>query len=451
MSDAMIPGCALGVSVQTLSAWRDQALPAQEQERIGIHITGCASCQRRLSQYDAVARALKTLPTLEPSGGYGRNPRLTEHSPERILRWSRLRLRNGPPMSPNSLAAILIIALLAGLFAFLGPGRNTGPTKPLAIATIAATIDLNPAPIGGTSNTTAPWFLDAIDHRFAQVDPASNQVLASYRVANDGDVATSADGSLWLALTSSGEVQRLDPRTGAAIATVGLEAGLRGGVVASPGAVWVASGRNNHVWRIDTATNRVAQMLTVGAFPWSMVVSGDSLWVCSRDDPQGLWRIDTTTNQVIAKIDVTETAPGKVPSQCSGVATAPDGSVWVINGNPSSLESDLLHIDPTSNTIIGTPTLLGAGVASGFAVTAEGIWIVSNDLANDLASKNHSYTLHRADPHTGALIGNLSLEQQSSSVMSTGGALWAQSSITDDSGAPLAGNVLWRITPTTLG
>jgi YVTN family beta-propeller protein len=446
MSDAMIPGCSLGVAVQTLSAWRDQALPAQEQERMRDHVVGCGSCQRRLAQYDAVARALQILPAPEPVGGYGRNPRLTEHSPQRILRWSRLRLRNEPPMSLNSLAAILIIALLAGLFAFLGPGRHTGPKKPPAIATIAATIDLNPPSIGGQSNATAPWFLDAVDHRLTQVDPASNQVLASLRVSNDGDVATSADGSLWLARTTSGEVQRLDPRTGDVVATVELEVGLRGGLAVSPGAIWVASGRNNHVWRIDTATNRVAKMLTVGAFPWSMAVSGDSLWVCSRDDAQGLWRIDTTTDQVTAKIDVTEQAPGKTPSQCSGVAAAPDGSVWLISSNPSSLESDLFHLDPTNNTI-GTPAHLGAGVASSFAVTAEGVWIVSNDLA----SKNHTYILHRADPLTGVLVGNLSLNQQSNSVMVAGGALWAQSSVTDDSGAPLAGIVLWRVMPTTLG
>jgi virginiamycin B lyase len=454
MSDAMIPGCALGVSVHTLSAWRDLALPAQEQERMRAHIAGCASCQRRLAQYDAVARALRILPTPEPVGGYGRNPRLTQHSPGRVLRWSRLRLRNGPPMSLNSLAAILIIALLAGPFAFLAPGRNTGPTKPPAIATIAATIDLNPASTGATSSETAPWFLDAVDHRLTQVDPASNRVLASLSIPSDGDVATSADGSLWLALTTSGEVQRLDPHDGHVIETMILEAGLRGGMAVSPGAVWVASGRNDHVWRIDTATNRVAQMLTVGAFPSSMAVSGNSLWVCSRDDPQGLWRIDTTTSQVVAKIDVTEQAPGKIPSKCGGVAAAPNGSIWVINHNDSSLESDLLHIDPTSNTV-GPPTHLGMGVAPSFAATDDAVWIVSADLV----AKNHTYTLLRADARTGALVGTLALNLQPisvadlppGSVVFAGAALWAQSGITDDSGAPLASNRLLRITPTTLG
>src|SRR5262249_57496723 len=128
-----------------------------------------------------------------------------------VLRWGCLRLRNGPPIRLNSLAAILIIALLAGLFAFLGPGRNRGPIEPPAIATIAATIDLNPPSIGGQSNATAPWFLDAVDHRLTQGDPASNQVLASYRGSNDGALAMSGDGSLWLALPTSGEVQRLEP------------------------------------------------------------------------------------------------------------------------------------------------------------------------------------------------------------------------------------------------
>jgi YVTN family beta-propeller protein len=222
----------------------------------------------------------------------------------------------------------------------------------------------------------------------------------------------------------------------------------------SPGAVWVASGRNDHVWRIDTATNRVAQVLSVGAFPWSLAVSGNSLWVCSRDDSHGLWRIDTTTNQVVAKIDVTEQGPGKVPSKCGWVAATPDGSIWVTNHNDSSLESDLLRIDPTSYTV-GPPTHLGLGVAPSFAATDDAVWVVSADLV----AKNHTYTLLRADTRTGALVGTLALNLQPisvadlppGSVVFTGAALWAQSGITDDSGAPLASNRLLRITPTTLG
>jgi YVTN family beta-propeller protein len=446
MSDARIPGCALDLSVETLSAWRDQVLPAREQERVLAHLPGCAACRQRLAQYDAAAHALRTLLTPEPVGGYGRNPRLAERSPRSILRWSRLRVRNGPPISLNSLAAALIIALLAGLFALFGPARNPGRTTPLAIATIAATVDLSSAPTGAGSNATAPWFLDAVDHRLTQVDPASNQLLASYRVANDGDVAPLADGSLWLALTDTGVVQRLDPHDGHLIATVELEVGLRGGMAVSPGAVWVASGRNDHVWRIDTATNRVAEVLTVGQFPRSVAVSGDSLWVCSRDDPQGLWRIDTTTNQVVAKIDVTEKAPAKTSAQCGGVAAAPDGSVWVINWNDSSLESDLLHIDPTSNTVVAS-TNLGAGVAFNFAATNDSVWAVSSDLV----SKNQTYTLLRADPRTDSLVGKLSLDRQPVSVMFAGDALWAQAGMTDDSGALLAGGRLWRITPMALG
>jgi YVTN family beta-propeller protein len=357
-------------------------------------------------------------------------------------------------MSLNSLAAILIIALLAGLFAVFLSGRNSGPTKPPAIATIAATVDLNPAFIGGQSNANAPWFLDAVDHRLTQVDPTSNQVLASFRVASDGDVATSADGSLWLALTTVGVVQRLDSQDGHVIASVELEAGLLGGMAVSPGAVWVASARDNHVWRIDTTTNRVAQMLTVGQFPWSMAVSGNSLWVCSRDDTQGLRRIDTRTNQVVATIDVTEQAPGKVSSKCGGVVAAPDGSVWVINHNVASLESDLLRIDPTSDTV-GSSTNLGAGVAPSFAATNDAVWVVSADLM----SKNHSYTLLRADARTGAIVGELALELQPVivvdlqpvSVVFAGNALWAQSGVTDDLGLPLASNRLLRIAPTLIG
>jgi YVTN family beta-propeller protein len=436
MSDAMIPGCALGVSVQTLSAWRDQALPAQERMR--GHIAGCASCQRRLAHYDAVARALKTLPTPEPVGGYGRNPRLTHPGSESVSGWSRLRVQHMPPSSLNSLAAILIVAVLVGLFALFGPTRSMGrttlpvtttPAPPIAV--IAATIDLSAPPTGAGGNTTAPWFLDVVDHVLAQVDPASNQVVASLKVPDDVYTAEYAAGSLWLARTTAGAVERRDPHDGHIIETIPLETGLRAGMAVSPGTVWVASGKGNHVWRIDTATNRVSATISVGQFPRSLAISGDTLWVCSRDDEQGLWRIDIATNQVVAKIEVTE---GVAP--CGGVAVAPDGTVWVINWNDATDENTLIRVDPSANLPTDAVSL-GAGVAFGFVAQANAIWAVSST----------QKTLLRANPQTHRLTGQLAVADQPAQVMFAGGTLWAQSGETDSGGGLVPGARLWRITP----
>jgi YVTN family beta-propeller protein len=442
MSDAMIPGCALGVSIQTLSAWRDQALPAQEQDRMRGHIAGCASCKRRLAQYDAVARALRILPTPEPVGGYGHNPRHTDRGPENISGWSRLRIQRTPPLSLNSLAAILIVALIAGLFALFGPTRSLGritlpvtptlhvtttPAPPIAV--IAATIDLRTPPTGAGANGTAPWFLDVVDHVLAQVDPASNQVVASFKVPDDVYVATSAAGSLWLARTTSGVVERRDPHDGHIIATITVEPGLRAGMVVSPGTVWVASGKGNHIWRINTSTNRVTATITVGQFPRGLAVSGNALWVCSRDDQQGLWRIDMDTNQVVAKVDVT----GGV-TECGGVSVSPDGAVWVINWNDSTDENTLVRVDSSANTTTDSVPL-GTGIAFGFAVQTNAIWVVSSD----------SKTLLEIDPARNSNVGHLALDSQPVQAMFAEGALWAQAGSTDSGGSLVAGSRLWHI------
>jgi YVTN family beta-propeller protein len=280
-------------------------------------------------------------------------------------------------------------------------------------------------------NATAPWFLDVADHVLAQVDPANNQVLASFKVPDDAVVVAPAAGSLWLARTDAGVVERRDPRDGHVITTITLETGLRAGMAVSPGTVWVASGKGNHVWRISTATNRVTATITVGQFPRSLAVSGTSLWVCSRDDEQGLWRIDTDTNQVVAKVEVTG---GVAP--CGGVSVAPDGAVWVINWNDATDENTLVRVDPDAN-IVTDAIPLGTGVAFGFASQTSAIWAVS--------STNN--TLLRVDPQAHRLDGQLSLDHQPVQVVFAGNALWAQAGVTDSSGNLVASSHIWRLTP----
>jgi YVTN family beta-propeller protein len=338
----------------------------------------------------------------------------------------------------GALAAILIVALLAGLFALLGSIREqvrttlpvTTPTA-LPIATISATVDLSAPPPVTEENATAPWFLDVADHVLAQVDPANNQVLASFKVPDDSVVVASADNSLWLARTNAGVVERRDPHDGHVLTTITLETGLRAGMAVSPGTVWVASGKGNHVWRIDTATNRVTATINVGQFPRSLAVGGNALWVCSRDDEQGLWRIDTETNQVVAKVEVTG---GVAP--CGGVSVASDGAVWVINWNDATDENTLVRVDPDAN-IVTDSIPLGTGVAFGFVSQTSAIWAVS--------STNN--TLLRVDPQKHRLAGQLKLDNQPVQVVFAGNALWAQAGVTDSSGNLVNGSYIWRLTP----
>ena len=58
LSQQMIPQCAAGLTSADLSAWRDDALPADEAARIGAHSPDCPACQNRLGGFETIAVAL---------------------------------------------------------------------------------------------------------------------------------------------------------------------------------------------------------------------------------------------------------------------------------------------------------------------------------------------------------------------------------------------------------
>src|SRR6185312_182555 len=53
------PTCALGLTSADLSAWRDEALAADETTRIGAHSESCPACQQRLRGFALVAATLQ--------------------------------------------------------------------------------------------------------------------------------------------------------------------------------------------------------------------------------------------------------------------------------------------------------------------------------------------------------------------------------------------------------
>lgn len=66
MSTGTIPSCRLGLTVETLSAWRDESLTSAEMERVAGHLATCPACRDRLAQYDAIAGELRTQPVPAP-------------------------------------------------------------------------------------------------------------------------------------------------------------------------------------------------------------------------------------------------------------------------------------------------------------------------------------------------------------------------------------------------
>jgi hypothetical protein len=128
--------CAQGVTRATLSAWRDRLLPAVEMERISQHVVACAACQTLHTQFEEVARVLRSQRELDPG------ERIVEGVRQRAARTPR---RGWMPRGPqwNRLKVLAPIAALLLLFVYvLGTGlnRRAGPTPtPTASTTLGPT------------------------------------------------------------------------------------------------------------------------------------------------------------------------------------------------------------------------------------------------------------------------------------------------------------------------
>lgn len=126
--------------------------------------------------------------------------------------------------------------------------------------------------------------------RVASIDPASGRTIA---VREHELPETSADGALWA--TANGAA-RIDPSNGTTVATV--DAGNVDQVAAGMGAVWVLTrtgSRSNSIYlpdpkkpatvaAIDPATNRiVGTPVPVGISPAHMTVGSGAVWVAQYD------------------------------------------------------------------------------------------------------------------------------------------------------------------------
>lgn len=140
------PTRSQNVSPDTLSALRDDLLPPATVRALRDHIPACAACQRHLNRFDAVARALRGQPALEPGDRVLRGVRahVGRKGVHDMTATRTLVLGGLGAAAAAAAVVILAISLLHG-----GPGRGVGPT-----ATVTAPISISPTSTSGA--TPAP-------------------------------------------------------------------------------------------------------------------------------------------------------------------------------------------------------------------------------------------------------------------------------------------------------
>jgi hypothetical protein len=168
-----------------------------------------------------------------------------------------------------------------------------------------------------------------------------------------GGLAVGA-GSLWSGLNDDGNgaVDRIDPATNQIVATIAVARGpYRKGIAATDDAVWVAS--TGLLQRIDPATNSVVASVEIPDRSISAIAADSSdVWAVTIGADGGvLVRVDAATNAIVAEIPLGSQITGYGDEVKIGA-----GSVWVIGvtwieREDAEYGSDLIRVDPATNTV----------------------------------------------------------------------------------------------------
>jgi len=203
----------------------------------------------------------------------------------------------------------------------------------------------------------------------AQAAPPQIQEYAVPRGAQPHDVAPAPDGSIWYTAQGSGELGRLDPKTGKTHhIPLGKGAQPHGVIVGPDGAPWITEGGLNAIVRVDPVTEKVQ------TFPLPPAGDRANLNTATFDKKGVLWftgqsgvygRVDPKTN----KVEVFKAPQGRGPY---GIATAPDGAVYYA----SLAGSYVARIDTTTGAATTlTPPTQNQGARRVWADSKNQVWV----------------------------------------------------------------------------
>jgi YVTN family beta-propeller protein len=390
-----------------------------------------------LRVYEEARRALAEELGLEPSEGLQRLQRAVltdEPSLSEPVRAPRARAaRVGRPPVPRFagrrrmllgvggvlvLAAALAVAVLA--MTRDRPSARIVSVAPNSLAEIdpatnriVADIPVGARPASVVFANGALWVANLDDRTVQRVDPAASRVLRAIPVGSEPRGLVGGHGAVW-AIGGEGVVRRIDPGFNEVtdrIRTIGvgtLLGGVRmaGAVAATDDAVWAISGGAGsapRLFRVDPGTRRAAPVVATGIGPTAIAAGFGDLWVTdgfentvSRVDPLG----------------VVETAI-PVGSGANAVAVDVD-AVWVVN----SLDNTGTRIDPETNSVTARIDVGRYPIA--IVAGARSIWVANRD----------DGTVSRIDPRTNKVIDVIPVGAAPAGLAFGAGSLWVTNQAT---------------------
>jgi hypothetical protein len=337
MSTGTIPACTLGLTVEVLSAWRDESLPRAERARLAAHLASCPACHDRLAQYDAIAAELRAQPVPVPDARLWAAVRAGMAGGARSSR-SMARARPSAPRVWKGLAAVAAALLLVAGFGqvlhLLTAGRGTpsAARTPTATTGPISALRWQPAtfPAGfDAAQTPSPSAPTGGVIRTIAVSPATGDTAYACAPPQPGQ---GPHPLVWVTQDRAAHWTRLtDVPSEGPVDTCAIEADAHDTSAAvailvrrqdAHEEVW-ATFNGGHTWqRLPTAPHLMDQLTTIGATSYALrmeanrpeahvMVSADHLqtWTAIDADisaagarPFGLWVNPATSELLVAAL-----------------------------------------------------------------------------------------------------------------------------------------------------
>jgi YVTN family beta-propeller protein len=237
------------------------------------------------------------------------------------------------------------------------------------------------------------------------VDLSTGQLTAAVSLGASPNAVASGAGSIWVALSNRGVVERIDPTTNTIQQTI-VTPGGPSAIAVGGGFVWVAETLAGAVVQIDPRANGGQRVATtpVGNGPSGIAYGLGAVWVANSVDDTVI-RIDPATG--------TRSAPISVDAGADAIAVG-DGAVWVV-GNAAGV---LSRIDPEARGVSATTSVGNQPVA--VAAGPGAVWVANSE----------DGTVSRIDASTGHLVGLVQVGKGPSGVaVAVGGSVWVSNEL----------------------
>ncbi len=258
------------------------------------------------------------------------------------------------------------------------PAITASPTPELAEGVLAE-IAVNGSPCSLAEAGGHIWITAFDGNELNEVDPATNEVIHTYRMPGGPCGIVERDGTLWIETQHT--LVTFDPERGEVIDRMRVPGGVFG-VTSTPSGLWGMAPAATQVIQIDPRSGRVVARVDIEGPLSGLAVDGDQMWTVSGRSE--LVRIDPRSHSIVERIKLDSFEP-------EGLAIG-GHFLWV----SSSFEGNVLRVDLRTRKV--RDRLPVDGSLFGGIVIGDSYWVSSNN-----------GTIYQLDAVSGEVVGQRDL------------------------------------------